>query len=77
MKLNIHLVQCLLHVQDVSGGQPDQAVTMTCYRPQHTDVLRRSERGSQQPGGVKALQPLAVGDVRFPGGYFLEVAGVD
>jgi len=77
MDLDIHLAQCLLHVQGVLGGHLQQAAAVAPQCPQRADFLRRAEARSQQPDRMQVLNPLAVGYVALAAWNALPIMGVD
>jgi len=77
VQLEVHLLQCLLQVQDVGGAVLDELGAMTEERAQGAHLGIGAEGGGKQPQGVELLQPLAVLHVRLATGHVLDVAGVD
>ena len=76
MELEVHLVQRLLDVLDVSGRQVDQGVAMPEERAHRTDGLGRPEGGAEEAHGVQVLEPLAVLHIGLPPRHVLDVAGI-
>jgi len=52
MKLEIHLVERLLYLLDMAGGQRHEASAVAQARADSTDILLGSVRGAQQADGV-------------------------
>jgi hypothetical protein len=46
MKLNVHLVERLLHMLQMNGGQLDEVVTMAPQRSNRTDLVDWPERST-------------------------------
>src|SRR5271156_67487 len=60
MNLEVHLVQSLLHMQDVLGCHLNQAVAMSPERSNGADESRWPKTGTEQPNRVQVLEPLAI-----------------
>src|ERR1035438_8371079 len=77
MNLKVHLVQSLLHVQDVLGRHLNQAAAMSPERAYGTDESRWPKAGAEQSNGVEVLEPLTIGYVCLPARNVLYVLCVD
>src|ERR1035441_1060280 len=77
MNLKVHLVQGLLHVQDVLGGHLNQAAAMSPERSYGADESRWPETGPEQSNRMQVLEPLAIGYVCLPARNVLHVLCVD
>src|ERR1700722_3565255 len=73
MNLKVHLVQGLLHVQDVLGGHLNQAAAMSPERSYGADESRWPKTGTKQPYRMQVLEPLAIGYVCLPARNVLHV----
>jgi len=60
MQLQIHLVQCFLHVVDVGRGHLHEAFPMPQQRTHGANLLFGAIGGAQQSDRMQELQPLAV-----------------
>jgi hypothetical protein len=60
MNLKVHLVQSLLHVQDVLSCHLNQAGAMSPERSYGTDESGGAEIGTEQANRVQILEPLAI-----------------
>jgi len=76
-QLDVHLLQGLLHVLDLSCARLDHAVAMSYQRAHCANVFGRTEGGAQQPIRVQLLYPLAIQNVGLFARNVLEVARVD
>jgi hypothetical protein len=77
MNLTVHLVQSLLHVQDVLGCHLNQAAAMSPEGPYGADESGWPEAGAQQTHRTQILKPLAIRDVCLPARHVLHVLCVD
>jgi hypothetical protein len=77
MNLQVHLIESLLHMQDVLGRHLDQTATVSSKRPHGADESRRSETGTKQANRVEELEPLAIGDISLPAWHVFHVLRVD
>src|SRR6516164_2226254 len=77
MNLQIHLIQRLLHVLEVDGGQLNQVVSMPPQRADGADFLVGAERTAQKTYGVQMLNPLAVFHVGLSARHVFQVLSVD
>src|SRR5664279_3119144 len=77
MNLKVHLVQSLLHVQDVLGCHLNQAAAMSPEGPYGADESGWPEAGAQKTHRMQILKPLAIGDVCLPARHVLHVLCVD
>src|ERR1039458_7939641 len=77
MNLKVHLVEGLLHVQDVLGGHLNQAAAMSPERSYGADKSRWPETGTEQTNRMQVLEPLAIGYVCLPARNVFHVLCVD
>src|ERR1700693_5518993 len=77
MNLKIHLVQGLLHMQDVLSCHLDQAAAMSPERSYGADESRWPETGTEESNRMQVLEPLAIGCVCLPARNVLHVLCVD
>jgi len=76
-QLEIHLLQRLLHVLNLTGAALDQVVAMARQGAQGADVFGGTKGCLKQAVGVQLLNPLAVQDIRLATRHLLEVPRVD
>ena len=57
---DVHLGQCLLHVQDAAGAVPGQPPHLACVGAQRAHRVARTERSPQKTVGHQLPDPLAV-----------------
>jgi hypothetical protein len=76
-KMQIHLIQRLLHVVDVGRGHLHPTLAMPRQRSYGADFLLRSIRRPQESNGVQELQPLTVGYVGAPARNVLYMGCID
>src|SRR5580700_993716 len=76
MNLQVHLVESLLHMQDVFSCHLDQAAAMSPKRSYGTYESRRAKAGTQQTDRMQILKPLAIGNVCLPARHVLHVLRV-
>ena len=62
-QLDVHLLQGLLHMLDLTLTASDQSVPVANQRAQSPDLLRRTKGGVEQAVGMQLLDPLPVQDV--------------
>src|SRR5437868_6024440 len=77
MDLQVHLVESFLDVQDVLGCHLNEAASVTPQGTNCADYTGRPETASQQTNRVEILNPLAIGNVRFPARDVFHVLSVD
>ena len=77
VQLQVHLVQCLLHMLKMDSSHLHQALPVTHQRAQRTDLLLGPEAGPQQTYRVQILQPLAVAHVGLASRHVLHMPRVD
>jgi hypothetical protein len=77
VQLHVHLVERLLHAQQVFATRAHQALAMSHQRTHGTHRRRRPERGVEQTDRVQVLQPLAVLHVGLAAWHIFDVASVD
>src|SRR5450631_2992249 len=77
MNLKVHLVQSLLHMQDMLGRHLNQAAAVSPERAYGTDESRWPKAGTEQSNRMQVLEPLAIGYVCLPARYVLHVLCVD
>src|ERR1700732_222458 len=63
MNLKVHLIQSLLHMQDVLGCHLNQAAAMSPERSYGADEPRWPKTGTEQSNRVQVLAPLAIRNV--------------
>ena len=64
-QLDIHLLQGLLHVLDMTGGVAHLHLPLPPVGTQRQHGIRRPKRGTQEAVGMQALDPLRVEHVRL------------
>ncbi len=77
MQLHVHLVERLLHAQQVLAAGAHQALAVAHERAHRADRGGRPEGCVEQAHAVQVLQPLAVLHIALASGHVLDVAGVD
>jgi hypothetical protein len=77
VQLGIHLIQRLLHVLHLTGGQLHKAVPVAHEGAYLADGLWLTQGGAQKSDRVKVLQPFAVGAVRLPTRNVFHVMSID
>src|SRR5271170_2390699 len=77
VNLKVHLIQSLLHVQDVLGCHLNQAAAMSPERSYGADEPRWPKTGTEQSNRVEVLEPLAIGYVCLPARNVLHMLCVD
>jgi len=77
VQLDVHLVERLLHPQQMLTGCPHQSLPVAHQRAHRADRRRGTERGIEKANAVEVLEPLAVLHIALSAGHVLDVAGVD
>jgi len=76
MDLQVHLHKRLLDMLGMLAGLFDETVAMAKNGTNGADLLGWPERCSDEPDGMKKLEPLAIPDIGFTSGDVLERPGV-
>jgi hypothetical protein len=77
MNLKVHLIQSLLHMQDVLGCHLNQAAAMSPERSYGADEPRWPKTGTEQSNRMQVLEPLAIRNVGLSAWNVLHVLCVN